>query len=142
MNFSGTAGEGTGRSVELGRPGGAREEGQEIEGGESWEVISGNMVKKGITNFIETWTFFLTVVLSSGPNGFSFLFPDELSCLARGKDMVKKGWEQGLEREVGPNPGGPRMLVPANPALGVERFPPGKDRVRGCHPPSKGSRCR
>lgn len=58
MNFSGTAREGTGRSVELGRPGGAREEGQEIEGGESWEVISGNTVKKGITNFIETWTFF------------------------------------------------------------------------------------
>lgn len=79
------------------------------------------------------------MVLSSGPNGFSFLFPDELSCLARGKDMVKKGWEQGLEREVGPNPGGPRMLVPANPALGVERFHLGKDRVRGCHPPARGA---
>lgn len=78
---------------------------------------------------------FLTVVLHSGPNGFSFLFPYTLSSLARGKDPLeagvgkrfgKRGWvtswgapntnvqsrssravQQGDEREKGwpPHPG-------------------------------------
>lgn len=34
---------------------------------------------------------FLTVVLHSGPNGFSFLFPYTLSSLARGKDPLEAG---------------------------------------------------
>lgn len=34
---------------------------------------------------------FLTAVLHSGPNGFSFLFPYKLSSLARGKDPLEAG---------------------------------------------------
>lgn len=64
---------------------------QSIEWADSWEVISGNMVRKRIIHFRDTRTFFLTVVLYSGPNGFSFLSPYKLSILARGKNMFEAG---------------------------------------------------